>query len=792
MLRRSLLGLTVVFAGCSEEEAATPPPTPLASYSAQAPIQVRFDDLGMAHIRGADALDTFFGAGYQQAVDRLFEIEVSRRSAVGTLSAVLGPDRLGTDRQSRTFNFRALGEATVERLARERVVDHNLLVAFVGGINRRVAEIRAGEVEAPPGFAAAGFAPEPFTPAEIMAIGVRIQFGFSSTLEFDLLYTVLQRLAPGAERLPVFMPVGTAVITGSGVAAEALHRRPPALRGVPDPADLRALKQALRSYRRDLGVGEGSNSWAVHGDHTFNGRPILANDSHSRLRDPNVMYPFHMTAADGSFDVQGMAFVGVPGVHVGHNRHLVWGATTHFADVLDLFDVDVSAEGALLGSERVPVRSRTEVIEVAGSPAVTLEVQEIPGRGVFLPAELLPLPKGLVAEGELMLVWPGFEPTLDLSVFLDLNRARTLDDFQAAIEGLATGMQNWTAATAEGIRYRAAGRVPDRGTHFGTPNQVQDAANPQVLWTGKWMDLARLPALDGDRPFIVTANNDVFGHTLDNDPLNDGFYYGSFFAPGFRAARIEAALTEQIAAGPIDLEATRALQLEVLSTYADRLLALVAQVPPPADPDAQAAAATLLAWDRQMTPESAPAALFRLFAGALQRALLADDLSLLYDAIEEAEPVYIAKFTLLTLEQALPELLDGPLDALIHRALAEAAAEHARRGAPTWGDLHRAELTRTDGTTRLLVTGGDDSSVNVAQTRCFAGDPPSDFCVSESGAVYRMVTSFDEAGRPQMTFNCPACLPEGDEDWVAGRYRPLAFTEAEVEARTVRRVVVEP
>lgn len=60
-----------------------------------------------------------------------------------------------------------------------------------------------------------------------------------------------------------------------------------------------------------------------------------------------------------------------------------------------------------------------------------------------------------------------------------------------------------------------------------------------------------MPRLDGSQPYLVSANNDPWGHTADNDPLNDEFYYASFFSPGFRANRIAAELERNIADGPV-------------------------------------------------------------------------------------------------------------------------------------------------------------------------------------------------------------------------------------------------
>ena len=90
-------------------------------------------------------------------------------------------------------------------------------------------------------------------------------------------------------------------------------------------------------------------------------------------------------------------------------------------------------------------------------------VEEIPGYGVLLPDALLPVPKGLIVRGELLLGWPGWEPNTELFMFLDFDRATTLEDFTTAIGRQRVGMQNWQAATSAGHVYHTNGNVPDRG-----------------------------------------------------------------------------------------------------------------------------------------------------------------------------------------------------------------------------------------------------------------------------------------------------------------------------------------
>ncbi|MCK6572192.1 penicillin acylase family protein [Myxococcota bacterium] len=786
-----------------------------------APVEIRYDGEGVPHIRARTDLDAFHAAGYAQAADRLFALEMARRAALGTTAEVLGEAGVSGDLQARTFEFARLGRESLDALGHEDPHAHASFVAFAAGIDRYVADIAAGTAALPPELAARGIVPAPFAPEDLMAIGMRILFGFSNTLEYDLLYTLLTRLVQDAPALPIFEPVTPLSIMAQGDPGREKRREPPrAVAGAPvglDPDALRPLLSAIRRFRADLGVGEGSNGLLVAGSATDTGRPYLLNDSHARLTDPNLMFWSHLSSVEGggTLDVIGAGFTGVPGVHVGHNRHLAWGATTHFADVTDLFSVPVRDGVATWGAQRVPVATRTETIRVRGEDGEfgerRFELSSLPGIGVFLPDEMLPVPAALVADGRLLLAWPGFGPTTEYRMYLAFDRAASLDDFSAAVGLQRAGMQNWMAATADGIRYETHGDVPDRGPPDGRPaaNRVLDASDPRAVFSGAFLPPERFPRLPGpgesetDRPFIATANNDPWGHTLDNDPLDDAFYYGSFYAPGFRAARLtEWARGEVDARRPIGASGLQRLQTETKSTLAPRLLPLLSEAIAQIDtdealaafrgrPELTAAAARLATWDGNTTLDVREAALWRVFQAHLSRRVLADDLSLLFEAIDEAQPVALARVLLHVVERELEPFIDGPRAVHLVAALSDALQILAERGDPAYGDLHHGLFRRPDGSQEAVPLPGDDSSLNVAQCHFWRDGALAPACEATAGAVYRLVVGFDADGVPKAAYNVPRGNDWDLDRWRDGVYRPLPFREADVEAATVRRVVLE-
>ena len=812
----------------NEKEPPPPVKETIDDYALKAPVEILRDEHGVPHVYAQDDLDLFYGAGYQIARERLFDLDVNRRAALGTRAEVFGPSKVSADLQARTLRWAVDGRASIQALAQARPKDHNLLVAYTAGINAYLDQIKAGQAPLPEPFMRHGYQPEPFEPWHIMASGLRINFGYSSQLEFDLLNTLLHRLRPAqASLLAVHQPAADAfTMLWDQPQARRLDDQPPQASPQAPPqappelsaeaaAEIQSLIKALAQYRHDLRLGEGSNAWAIRGEHTFNGRPLLANDSHASLHDPNALYLMHLNSMDasGSFDVMGFGFVGIPGVQLGHNRSLAWGATTHFADMMDLFEVSTRPDSTSvrLGQRDYPLARRQEVIKVKGAQDVTLTVTDVPGVGVILPEAFLPVPKITLTRQEILLAYPGFTGTTELSMFLDLDRAKTLADFEAAIDQQRVGMQNWHGATVEGIRYRTSGLVPDRGKlpEGVTPDRLMSASTPGAPWMARFIAPARLPRLDGQQPFHMTANNDPWGHTADNNPLNDDFYYGSFYAPGYRAGRLLEALREQVAAGGVTVEQTQQLQLERRSQVAPALIPklqdasqqilMLPELEPFTElveddqgamlrrckPSLCEAVDALVAWDGQMSTDSSSALLFRLWLAFLSRRTLEDDLSaLLFDAIDSAQPVTTVKMVMRAYVDQVQDLLGPTPQVTLLASLQDALEVMAQRELKVWGDLHVSRFITADDLVLISEpTGGDDTSLNVAQVRCWDDERQiAPRCTSTAGAVFRSVTSFDEDGTPRTVFNFAQGNGVPLSDWLQGAYTPWIFKTDAVRA----------
>ena len=61
------------------------------------PVEIIKDRWGISHIYAKNENDLFFAQGFNTARDRLFQLELWRRQATGTVAEILGPRELKRD-----------------------------------------------------------------------------------------------------------------------------------------------------------------------------------------------------------------------------------------------------------------------------------------------------------------------------------------------------------------------------------------------------------------------------------------------------------------------------------------------------------------------------------------------------------------------------------------------------------------------------------------------------------------------------------------------------------------------
>ena len=575
----------------------------------------------------------------------------------------------------------------------------------------------------------------------------------------------------------------------------------------------------------------GSNNWAIDGRFTADGRPLIAGDPHLSFDFFGAPYPMHINSkrAGGTYDVAGFAYPGTPGIALGQTDRVVWTATSAFADVNDVWNIIRWGSGRILvGEGVVPVRRREETIIVRdpGAPAgqghpVTLVYEDVEGYGVILPQEIVGIPVG----GPFLMNWTGFTAR-PARWFMELDRVDSLDAFEAAVDRMREMNYSFIAADASGIAYRVGVDVPRRLDTTGdqAPWRAMRSWDPGSLWTGEMLPRSHMPRSRAlERGWLATANNDPFGFTGDGRTDNDPWYYGAFFAPGYRARRIAdriEALTER---GGLTVEDMKTLQRDLRSTLADDLLPLLAAAHGRIGtdealarfrdrPDLDRVVALLTeTWDRRMARDAAGALAFHAFLHFTAAGAVRDDIPLAYDFAMGLQTIFVVKVAAMALGGAYPDgdrVLQEGRDVI----LLDAAARTADWLRSAFGTVDPRRYTYADRKATSFdgafgfdmpvferPTDGGEDTINVSQNISFS--ETADAWITRYVSVERTVGGFGADGVPVLHVNYPVgghADPASEEtrsandDYVEGRYRKLPFRRAEVEAATVRRFVLRP
>jgi penicillin amidase len=590
--------------------AADPKPNaPIKMPELKAAARITRDSSGIAHIRAQNHQDLMFLQGYVHAQDRLFQMDVNRRLASGTLAELLGEGALAQDVQLRTIGLRRAAERS---LAVQSPAVQAALEAYANGVN---AFVRFNPL--PLEYAALELTRfEPWTPVDSLTVAKVIAFQRSFDIDIEPTITLLTYQQAGQVlgfdgaalffedlfRSAPFDPTVTVpeasfaatqpryLMSGSVQRNQISPRASAPLH----PATLRLAREYLDRIKRlpafrdvlDRDKHAGSNEWGVSGAHTTTGNPMLANDTHLPLGVPNLFHPIHLQG--GKINAAGSSVAGVPFVILGQNRKISWGATVSYADVTDTFQEQIvpdanspSGLSIVHQGQKEPVIPIPQVFRKNNFDGVPDNLSLIPPGGAIPPVTLIvprrnngPIVNLDLAHGiALSVQYTGFSPTRELEAFLIWNEAKDLADFEHGLQFFDVGSINWAYSDVHGnIAMFSSSEVPVReDLQAGAVNGLPPAFIRQGAGGNDWLPVQHpqpgqaiayeiLPfeempkAINPPAGWFVNANNDPLGHTLDNNPLNQlrpggGIFYLSSFYEGYRAGRITRLIQDKLSAG---------------------------------------------------------------------------------------------------------------------------------------------------------------------------------------------------------------------------------------------------
>jgi penicillin G amidase len=582
-----------------------------------APVDVVRDKNGRPHVYASNLLDVMRVEGYLVARDRPIQLELTRRAAEGRTAELFGSMAVEQDIVMRHAGLGRVAAKMLESLPADSETKR-VLEAYADGISQVFRRLRNGEMKLPVGGAAiATDAFTDWTELDSLTIGryqsfllsydatedlylVRVLDAARSTFTAGSMDPAVQQRV-GIERdLWRFAPAAAAFTTtgypmpgGSGKPSGAKLPIPSSsnLIGAQLSNQASGYITAMDAVRAHIAPeGFGSNGWVVGPSRSSTGHAVLASDPHLGLGSPATFWPFsfEVVGASENWRAAGVAFPGVPGIALGHNDNVAWGATVAGFDVTDVYAETLSSDASSVvwKGNSVPLETIDEVIAVKGAPALTYRVYVVPHHGPIIPT----VKNGVVealdpAVGALSVRWTGHQPSNELGALLGVMRSNSVDEVRNALASYEVGPQNWMIADSKGnIAWTSQSRIPmrdpaafawDAQTYTGTLPCMVLPGDGSAEWTGFLPETLVPRVTNPASGYIATANNDPIGETADNDPSNGllpdmtPMYLHCAFDVGFREARIQTRIEQHVA--PMTLEEQASIQADVRSALGSRL-----------------------------------------------------------------------------------------------------------------------------------------------------------------------------------------------------------------------------
>ena len=794
-----LLGLTCLFSSLtfSQYVQSAPQQYAVQIQGIKARVTIHRDERGIPYIEAQNDEDLYFGQGYATAADRLWQMDLYRRTARGELAEVLtaGPNNfaLDQDKLHRTYGFSQAAEA---ELAKASPRSRAILEAYARGVNAYATSLDPKSL--PPEFQILSYSFRPWTPTDSLVV-VKLFFeALSDTWRLDIMRQALSVLPAEkrAELMPVISPIDV-LVYGKDSQSKAKTARINTEPVSSETLAKLAYNQAVAAAALDrIGLHTdalaASNNWVVSGKRTVSGKPLLANDPHLRPTAPSIWHMVHLSAP--GVRVAGVSSPGLPGVVIGHNDRIAWGFTNVGPDVQDLYIEKFDPSN--------PKRYQTP----SGWQDAVVRREEIKVRKGFVSAEhnivshdvTVTRHGPIIFEGDgkrYALRWTALDlANIDGDLQYGLNRARNWKEFNTALESFTAPTQNIVYVDVDGhIGYHTAGVIPIRKS--GDGSVPYDGSTDAGAWTS-YIPISKLPIVyDPPSGIIVTANQRIVGTDYP-------YFLTHSWAQPYRARRIWEMLNEKPKHTTEDFRRVLGDVYSIAgSAFAQEAVKQLRPKLTPADEKLRATLDAFEKWDGRVNPESPVAPLVAqmriAFRSKILTAALGPDLVRTYqwsnfdttlDRLLKDQPAaWLPKEF-----SSYADLLRASYDDAIRNLTNNLGADQAKW---TWGDLVKARFQHPLGGAPLIGaqftippfpqngTGGLlGATVNVgaAVSMRLIADP-SDWDKTQQGIA------LGQSGSPKS--------PHWNDqlaDWRAITPREFPFTPAAVSKAAKETLVLEP
>lgn len=735
------------------------------------PVEVARDTWGIPHIYAKNQDDLFFAQGFITAQDRLFQIDLWRRTGLGQTAELFGEQAIDADRFARLMLYRGDMQAEWKSYAPDTEA---IATAFVAGIN---AYIDHTADKLPIEFQILGVKPAKWQPQDILSrmSGIIMTSNWQREVARARLIAAVG-FEKAREIAPTDPPVEFAPPPGLDLADIT-------------PNILKGYIAATRPFKFPPSTIE-SNNWVIDGTRSASGKPLLANDPHRPIALPSLRYLVHLHAP--GWNVIGSGEPALPGVALGHNEHIAWGFTIVGTDQADLYVEETQPDNPTMvkvGDHWEPMQIIRETIPVRGRTApVSTELRFTRHGPVIYQDEQ--------RHRAIALKWVGSEPGGAAYLGgLSLARASDKGEFLNALQTWKSPSENFVYADVDGnVGWVAAALTPIRKGWDGL--LPVPGASGNYEWQG-YLSIKDLPqSFNPPNHWIATANHNIL-------PPNYSREIGYEWAAPHRFLRIQERLTGD---AKLTLDDLKSIQHDNTSIPGRTLAQLLNKIDLP--PDLAPYAAVMKSFDGELSRDSKAGPLYATWLPELLTAFYADRLP--PDARTDRGDLRNVTVLLKALENPNEATFGAnptaKRDELLNKTFTTAVARTKKLLGDdpqrwTWGRLHTASFDHPLANLgpayakafnlSPVPRGGDVHSPN--NTR------HDDNFRQVHGASYREVFDLADWDRGLATSVPGQSGQPGSPHyndllplWAEGQYFPLSYSRKKVDEVTKHRLTLKP
>ena len=447
------------------------------------------DSFAVPHIYAATMEDVYMASGYVMAQDRLWQMDLLRRLTTGRLSEIFGKDMAEIDLLFRSLGFSQKSEIVIDSAG---VDVRKYLEAFSDGVNQYINQ-RGKKL--PPEFTILGYKPEPWEPVHSANLIGYMSWNLSMSWDIEAVLFKISQVVDehkSNELIPDLNFQDKPIFSGLELRGAIFEQE----------SVITRANQFISDF--GLQILRGSNNWAVSGERSTTGMPLMANDMHIELNAPGIWYQIHQVV-EGKLNVTGVAVPGQPFVVCGHNADIAWGMTNVMLDDMDFYIETLHEKDTLkylCNGEWLDMRVEEEIIKTSEGLSIT-GYNRFTHRGPVI-SEIKDIEDYVVS-----MRWIGREYSNELLSVYKFNKAKNWEDFRDAAKGFISIAQNIVYADKEGnIGLQTAAGVPIRE---GNPAMFYRGDTSAYDWRGL-VPFEELPySYNPENGFVASANNRTAG-----------------------------------------------------------------------------------------------------------------------------------------------------------------------------------------------------------------------------------------------------------------------------------------